>query len=271
MKPSISIIIPCYNQAQYMNESLMSVFEQSYLNWECIIVNDGSSDDTEKEGLKWQKKDSRFVYFKKDNGGLCSARNYGIERAKGKYILPLDCDDKIAKDYIKLGLQKFETDDKIGVVYCKAKFFGNLRGRWRLPAFDKKHLLCVNHIFCSGIFLKEDWQKIGGYDENMKKGWEDWEFWINLLYNLNKTAYRLDYVGFFYRRKNNSMGDLVAISESTKYEIYDYIYNKHKKFYNESFGHPILMFKKSLLFNNREFFFQEIVRILKNYNRLLKW
>ena len=56
MKPMISIIIPCYNQAQYMNESLTSVLEQSYLNWECIIVNDGSRDDTEEEGLKWQKK-----------------------------------------------------------------------------------------------------------------------------------------------------------------------------------------------------------------------
>ena len=158
MNPLISVIVPCYNQAQYMDESLQSVLDHSYQNWECIIVNDGSHDNTEVVGLKWQGKDERFVYVHKKNGGLCSARNYGIELAKGKYILPLDCDDKITKEYIKLGLQIIERDENIGGVYSKAKLFGAVNRVWIIPNFDKKQLLCENMIYCSSIFRKKDWR-----------------------------------------------------------------------------------------------------------------
>lgn len=84
--PLISVIVPCYNQAQYLDECLQSVVEQTYPNWECIIVNDGSPDNTEEIALQWTEKDSRFIYIKKENGGLSSARNAGLEIAKGKWI-----------------------------------------------------------------------------------------------------------------------------------------------------------------------------------------
>lgn len=71
----ISVIVPCYNQAQYLDECLQSVLDQTYQNWECIIVNDGSPDNTEEIALRWTKKDSRFRYLKKENEGLSSARN----------------------------------------------------------------------------------------------------------------------------------------------------------------------------------------------------
>jgi len=257
MNEMVSIIVPCYNQAQYLEECLQSILNQTYENWECLIVNDGSTDSTEKIALQWKEKDPRFIYLKKENGGLSRARNYGITKAKGKYILPLDSDDKIGKEYLKLGIYKLEKNKNIGVVYCKANFFGQHKGRWKLPPFNKKHLLCENHIFCSGIYLKEDWEKIGGYDINMKYGWEDWEFWINLLYTLNKTAYKLNYLGFYYRRKENSMGNFVANNEKIKLEIYDYIYNKHKKIYIEILGHPIISYKK-------------IMKLEKKFNLIVK-
>ncbi|MFV8358229.1 glycosyltransferase family 2 protein, partial [Flavobacterium sp. XS1P32] len=88
--PQVSIIVPCFNQAQYLSEALKSVLEQTYENWECIIVNDGSPDDTKQIAQKWVEKDSRFKYIFKENGGLSSARNEGINYAKGTFILPLD-------------------------------------------------------------------------------------------------------------------------------------------------------------------------------------
>ena len=85
----ISIIVPCYNQAQYLDECLQSVLDQTYHNWECIIVNDGSPDNTEEFANKWTAKDSRFKYLLKTNGGLSSARNAGIETANGEWILSI--------------------------------------------------------------------------------------------------------------------------------------------------------------------------------------
>ncbi|HEU4496898.1 MAG TPA: glycosyltransferase family 2 protein, partial [Flavobacterium sp.] len=95
----MSIIVPCFNQSQYLGEALQSVSEQTYTDWECIIVNDGSPDDTEEVSKEWCEKDARFKYLYKENGGLSSARNAGIAVAGGEYILPLDADDKIAPEY----------------------------------------------------------------------------------------------------------------------------------------------------------------------------
>ena len=91
--PKISIIVPCYNQSQFLDACLHSVFTQSHSNWECIIVNDGSTDRTEEISLAWCKKDDRFFYNRKENGGLSSARNIGLEASKGNYIQFLDADD----------------------------------------------------------------------------------------------------------------------------------------------------------------------------------
>jgi glycosyltransferase involved in cell wall biosynthesis len=251
MNPVISVIVPCYNQAHFLEECLQSVEEQSFTNWECVIVDDGSPDNTEEIGLKWQSKDERFVYVKKVNGGLSSARNYGIERAKGRYILPLDCDDKIGKDYIKLGLQVFREKENIGVVYSKARYFGAINRPWILADYDKKFLLCDNLIFCSAIYLREDWAKIGGYDVNMKYGWEDWEFWINMIYTTGKDVYRINYTGFYYRQKENSMLLTLGRDNTRQIKSYEYIFSKHKKLYEENFVHPIAGFKRMMELENR--------------------
>ena len=95
MNPLISVIVPCYNQAQYLDECLQSVLDQTYQNWECIIVNDGSPDHTEEIAKRWLEKDNRFRYIYKDNGGLSSARNAGIREAKGEYLFFLDSDDSL--------------------------------------------------------------------------------------------------------------------------------------------------------------------------------
>lgn len=101
----VSVIVPCYNQAQYLPETLQSVLEQTYTNWECIIVNDGSPDHTEEVAQEWLKKDTRFKYIKKENGGLSSARNAGIEMAKGEYIQFLDSDDILDKRKLEVSLK----------------------------------------------------------------------------------------------------------------------------------------------------------------------
>jgi glycosyltransferase involved in cell wall biosynthesis len=101
----ISVIVPCYNQGEYLSETLQSVLSQTYTNWECVIVNDGSTDDTEDVAMQWVKEDGRFRYIKKKNGGLSSARNEGLNVINGEYVQFLDSDDLIDKEKFKLSIE----------------------------------------------------------------------------------------------------------------------------------------------------------------------
>ena len=225
---AVSIIVPCYNQAQYLDEALQSVLDQTYQNWECIIVNDGSPDTTEEIANQWVKKDSRFIYLKKENGGLSSARNFGIEQAKGEYILPLDADDKIAPKYVALAVHALEEDVSLKVVYCKAEKFGDEIGMWNLQQFSIYDLCLFNMIFCSAFFKQKDWKLVGGYDENMIYGLEDWEFWIAILKNGGNVKC-LEEVGFYYRIRENSMARMIDNKQRDYAERY--VFQKHAEFY----------------------------------------
>lgn len=222
--PLISVIVPCYNQAQYLDECLQSVLDQTYTNWECIIVNDGSPDNTEEIAKNWVEKDARFIYLSKENGGLSSARNAGIEIAKGEWILPLDADDKIGNQYLELAEKEFEKD--YTVIYCEAELFGVNTAPWQLPIYSYDKILSGNIIFCSAFFRKKDWLKAKGYDVNLKNGREDWDFWLSILQR-ESSVKKLDYLGFFYRRKEISMDKEINKNKMILTQTENYIYKKH--------------------------------------------
>ncbi len=231
--PLISIIVPCYNQAQYLDDCLQSVLDQTFQNWECIIVNDGSPDNTEEIAEKWVQKDGRFLYFKRENGGVSAARNFGIEKAKAEWILPLDGDDKIAEKYLELATLEMlnETD----IIYCNAEYFGEKSGSMILETFNKEHLILENQIFCTAFLKKEAWEKIGRYDENMKHGYEDWEFWLRFSsYYANLKVEQLNYTGFYYRIKEVSRN--VDVMKNNDINVRDYIIRKHSELYFNSFS-----------------------------------
>lgn len=228
----ISIIVPCYNQAQYLDECLQSVLDQTYEEWECLIINDGSPDDTEEVAMKWAEKDSRFIYFKKENGGVASARNFGIEKAKGKWILPLDGDDKIGQEYLSLAFQK--TAEGYDLVYCKGNYFGLKNTEITFPDYTYETLLKYNVIFCSALFNKE---KMNGssYDEKLVYGMEDWEFWISYLQPSMKVC-RLEQTLFYYRIKKASRNEEVNNDTSKMDQARAFIFLKHQKIYLDTFG-----------------------------------
>lgn len=270
--PLISVIVPCYNQAQYLDECLQSVLDQTYTDWECIIVNDGSPDHTEEIAKKWVEKDARFRYLFKENGGLSSARNAGIEIAKGEWILPLDADDKIGVRYLELAEKEFEKD--YTVIYCEAELFGNEIGKWHLPEFSLENLAKKNCIFCSAFYKKEDWKKVNGYDINMIYGLEDYEFWISLLKNKN-TVKKLPQTLFYYRVKENSM--LTSLKSERINKMFNYISKKHTDFFLEylgSFNELFLLQENTLkkydkLLNSKKIKFLEF--ILKPYDNFIKY
>lgn len=107
--PLISIIIPCYNQSYYLEDALQSVYEQTYNNWECIVINDGSIDRTKEIAEHWELKDKRIKYFYKENGGLSSARNLGLDKALGHFIQFLDADDYLENTKLATSLLKTQS------------------------------------------------------------------------------------------------------------------------------------------------------------------
>ncbi|SIT97382.1 Glycosyltransferase involved in cell wall bisynthesis [Epilithonimonas bovis DSM 19482] len=229
--PLISVIVPCYNQAQYLDECLQSVLDQTYQNWECIIVNDGSPDNTEEVVQEWLVKDSRFSYLKKENGGVASARNLGIDNSQAEWLIMLDGDDTIAPSYLQKGVVK--ANEGMEIIYSDAKYFGALDKDWLLEKYDFRKLLINNLIFCPAIFKKSPVR----FDEKMIHGLEDWEFWINYISTNHVTKIcKLNSIELFYRIKEDSRNHIVNNDSSILIKTKNYVYNKHLDLYIKYYG-----------------------------------
>ena len=212
----VSIIVPCYNQAQFLDEALQSVLDQTYTNWECIIVNDGSPDNTEEVAQKWEAKDARFLYLKKENGGLSSARNLGLEKAKGDLIQFLDSDDCIDKTKLALSLEQFKTteDKDVKIVISNFRMFVddlNLSTE-AYCNLDKVHFNLENILYqweevfsipihC-GLFDVSLFQSFK-FPEHIKAK-EDWVMWVSLFKTDCKVIF-IDKPLAFYRRNPEGM------------------------------------------------------------------
>lgn len=231
--PVISVIVPCYNQAIYLSEALQSVLEQEFQDWECIIVNDGSSDNTEEIAKQWTIKDKRFKYFYKENGGLSSARNTGIDICYGEWILPLDADDKIGELYISEAIKAVSDNPNTKLVYSNLSLFGIKNQELITLDYKYENLLTENQIFCSGIYRKEDYLKTNGYNPNMKGGLEDWDFWLSLL-KPEDIVIKLPDFHFFYRIKSDSM--LQSIDHAKNEKLLLQIFKNHVPLFLEYFN-----------------------------------
>lgn len=193
--PLVSVIIPCYNQGRFLPETLNSVRSQSYTSWECLIINDGSTDETEKIALEWQANDSRIKYFAKKNGGLSSARNMGLSHAQGDYIQFLDADDAIHPEKFKLQLESINPSSRYAISYCDyfASTEKNLNEpvrKYLSPIFKTKNYVfelinrwekslsipCHCFLFSTNMVTENTIR----FDETIKNH-EDWDFWMNLF------------------------------------------------------------------------------------------
>lgn len=242
MLPRISIIVPCYNQAQYLPETLQSVFDQDLQDWECIIVNDGSPDNTSDVAHEWLKKDSRFVYLEKTNGGLSDARNFGIRHSRGKYIQVLDSDDKISKDYTTEAIQVLDENPDVKLVSCRIMLFGDDNQECIMPPYNYYTLLFRRNCFYhSCIYRREDYDKIKvGYNTNMVKGWEDYDFWVSLL-DKNDKVITLDKIHFYYRTKQVSMRTLITTEMEDALRLQ--IFRNHEEKYLAEIN-PIIQYQQ---------------------------
>lgn len=202
MNEKVSIIIPVYNKAKYVSETIQSALNQTYDNIEIVIVNDGSVDNSSEIIKDFVDKNKNILFFnEKENKGVVHARNMAIDAASGEYILPLDADDTIEPTYIEKAIKILTKNPDIGIVYCKARKFGRKNKIWKLPTFDKNKFIYENCIFCSALFRKKDFLTLGKYKPYMQNGYEDWDLWLSFV-EADLKPYRIDEVLFNYRQCN---------------------------------------------------------------------
>lgn len=228
---AVSVIIPCYNQGEYLLDAIASVEDCLETNFELIIVNDGSTEPLTLQVLDYlQNQGYKIIY--QPNQGLATTRNVGIELAQAEYILPLDADNKIRPDYITKGIEVLDQFPGVGVVYGDVEFIGDRTGIWQVPDFDPTRLLQGNYIDACAIFRKTLWQDCGGYDPNIpdKLGFEDWDLWLNAL-EKGWKFYHIPEVLFNYRVRANSMVSRCLIPENQA-KLIRYFRNKHQTLYD---------------------------------------
>jgi len=232
MQPdNISIVIACYNDYLYIEEAVDSVINQTYKNKEIIVIDDGSNART-KEVLR--RLESKIdILITQENKGVSAARNTGIKAATGDYILILDSDDYFEPKFCEKALEIFKERDNIKVVSCYARWFkSNNNFKIHKPKGGGiENYLISNSSIGNAIFQKMDWKRVGGYDEKMTKGYEDWEFFIR-IHKYGGNTYIIPEVLFNYRDREMSRNKKANL---LKYELLEYIYLKHADLYKKHF------------------------------------
>lgn len=176
-KPLVSVIIPCYNYAQYVEQAISSVFNQTYKNIEVIVINDGSTDDSHEVILKLQNK-YKFIYIKQENQGIIATRNKGIDLAKGDYLIQLDADDWLDPRYVEETLEK-SINHELDIVYTQVKVFGRVNFSSKYPEFNLEYLKHDNYIHASALVKREVF-KNHRYDSYLNDKWyEDWDLFLD--------------------------------------------------------------------------------------------
>ncbi|MEM9886962.1 MAG: glycosyltransferase, partial [Bacteroidota bacterium] len=251
----VSVIIPCYNDGQYLLEAVESVKchedEQFY---EIIIVNDGSTDPFTLEVFdKCKAKGCRLIHQK--NAGVAAARNTGIRVAKGKYVLPLDSDNKLLPEYMNSGFQIMEKDAKVAVVYGNPIFFGDELRTWKVKAFDMDSLFISNYIDNCAVIRKSALEEINGYDEDREiMGWADWDLWMRLA----ARGWKFHYINaflFHYRLRKDSM--INKYSKEEMDAMRKYLFSKPEYHLIRLYREKVIELKRynhSLTFLTRQFF-----------------
>ena len=201
----VSVVIPCYNYGKYVREAVESCLASTFQNLEIIIVDDGST-NPETIAILDNLQLPRTRVIRQENKRMSAARNTGFRAARGKYVLTLDADDLIHPTLIEKAFWVLEMRPEIGFVSFWLKHFGDEDWIWKPEKFNFYHLLFANSITTTSLVRKQAWEQSGGYDESMKLGYEDWDFWIRLAKN-GWLGYQIPEPLFYYRKHGVSTVD----------------------------------------------------------------
>jgi glycosyltransferase involved in cell wall biosynthesis len=227
--PTVSVITRCYAQAQYLPDAVASVVAQAFDDWELIIVDDGSPDDTAQvaQDLIDRHPGRRIRLLRGPNRGLSGALNTGIEAALGRYILPLDADDEIAPTFLESTVRLLEERPDIAIAFGDQQRFGDESSYNRLPDFSAFMLPLSNTLSYCSLYRTEVWSAVGGYKPNMSVGYEDWDFWIGAVEHGYRAA-RAEGAVTWYRVH---LGSMAQVAQERNRELRLQLRANHPRLY----------------------------------------
>ena len=242
-KPLVSVIIPCFNTWKYIEQAVNSIVNQTYKHLELIVVDDGSNQKTKDVLIALSDKIDLLIH--QENKGQSAARNEGAKKAKGDYILFLDSDDFFESEFCELAVGRIKNKNEIKIVTCISNIIINnkVSSVFTPKGGALQNMILSNCAMGSCLIRKDDWQITGGYDESMRSGFEDWEFYIRIL-SLGGKVEVIDKILFNYRKGHVST---TTKANAIKNELRHYIYVKHKDLYKSYFK----QFVKQLLDENQ--------------------
>ena len=206
--PRVSVIVPCYNTANFVSATLESVFAQTYTDYEIIVVNDGSPDTVELERVLAPWAD-RIVYVKTTNQGLAGARNNGIRASKGELIALLDSDDLWEPNYLDVQVRKLDENPSADVVYPNALIFGGepearshfIASTGEVTFTSLIQETCV--VMVSVLARRSALERAGLFDSSLRSC-EDFDMWLRCIKSGSRIIYH-DQVLVCYRRRKGSL------------------------------------------------------------------
>ena len=227
-EPTVSIVIPCFNQGSFLNAALDSLVAQTYPFLQVVIVDDGSTDaDTVELLASLHRPSLDLRVIRQENMGPAAARNTGVEHASGPFILPLDADDTLEPSCVLRMVALLKSRPDIGVAYCDIRFFGEKEEVSECPEYDLNSLLDENFMVVTSMFRKELWQAAGGYNGELKYGYEDWCLWLDFA-AMGYYGKRIPAPLFNYRIKQESRNTTAVTNNMV---LIGQIRERHKELY----------------------------------------
>jgi glycosyltransferase involved in cell wall biosynthesis len=228
MAPRISVLMPCYNHGAFIDDAIDSVLAQTFQDFEIVVVDDGSTEPGTIEKLR-ALATPRITVFRTENRGLPAARNFGASRASGRLFCALDADDRLAPTWFEKAVAVLDRQPHITFVSHWLETFGDEHWMWTPEQCDLPSLLARNAVNGAALVRREAFEGAGGYDESMRDGCEDWDFWLRLVEQGHQGAI-IPEVLFYYRRRSDSMSR-VMLDESAYRKPLTTLVSKHLESY----------------------------------------
>lgn len=178
--PTVSVVIPCFNQGPFLHDAIRSVFRQAYDSWEIIVVDDGSTEPSTTEILRTLHY-PRTRLIRQRNRGLPAARNAGIAAARGRYVVPLDADDELGLAFLTATVDALAANPHAAFAHTWTRLFGNQNLVWVDRPYNPYQLLLSTSIVGCVLIRADALRQVGGYDERRRQGNEDWDLWVRFL------------------------------------------------------------------------------------------
>lgn len=221
----VSVVIPCYNYGDYVAEAIESALNQTQAPLEIIVINDGSTDNSLDVIKKYKDK---VQIIDHENQGIIRTKNIGIEKAQGEWIIFLDADDKLEPTYIEETLRYARANNK-DVVYTDMQYFGSKKKIFEARPYSRGSLLNGNYINNSALHRRSFLQRVGGYKQEMKDGYEDWEINISVAEKGAKFGYIPKPLMLYRQHSQTSQRNDNAIEKAA--EIIKIVRSLHRKSY----------------------------------------